>query len=36
MILDDRVAANPNIQFRVETFTPAESFTPRKRYASDL
>lgn len=33
---DDRVAANPAIHFRVETFEPAEGFTPAKAYASRL
>lgn len=36
MLPDDRVATNPGIHFRVETFTPAEGFTPRKPYATRL
>ncbi|WP_234686102.1 hypothetical protein [Bradyrhizobium monzae] len=32
----DRAAANPAISFRVETFVPAENFTPSKAYTSRL
>lgn len=36
MLAEDRVATNPGIHFRVETFTPAEGFTPRKPYVTRL
>jgi hypothetical protein len=36
LLRDDRVATNPMIHFRVETFEPAEGFTPAKAYASRL
>jgi hypothetical protein len=36
MLQMDRVATNPAIQFRVETFLPAEGFTPNKAYATRL
>lgn len=36
MLPDDSVATNPAIHFRVETFTPAEGFTPRKPYLTRL
>jgi hypothetical protein len=36
LLRDDRVATNPMIHFRVETFEPAEGFTPSKAYASRL
>lgn len=32
----DRVATNPAIRFRVETFLPEEGFVPAKAYASRL
>jgi hypothetical protein len=36
MVPEDHVATNPNIHFRVETFAPAEGFTPRKPYVTRL
>jgi hypothetical protein len=33
---DDHVAVNPLVRFSVETFTPAEGFTPSKAYATRL
>lgn len=36
MLPEDCVATNPGIHFRVETFTPAEGFTPRKPYVTRL
>lgn len=36
MINIDRVATNPAIHFRVESFLPVEGFTPAKAYASRL
>lgn len=36
MLPEDSVATNPGIHFRVETFTPAEGFTPRKPYVTRL
>lgn len=32
----DRVAANPGIRFRIETFAPAEDFRPSKPYATRI
>jgi hypothetical protein len=32
----DRVATNPAVHFRVETFVPADGFAPSKAYASRL
>jgi len=36
MLEADRVAANPAVHFRVETFLPAEGFTPAKAYMTRL
>jgi hypothetical protein len=36
MIADDKVAVNPAVHFRVETFLPAEGFTPAKAYMTRL
>jgi len=36
MLPDDGVAANPTVNFTVETFEPTEDFTPTKPYASRL
>lgn len=36
MLPEDNVATNPVIHFQVETFTPAEGFTPRKPYVTRL
>lgn len=36
MIPIDRVATNPAVQFRVETFVPAEGFVPSKGYLTRL
>lgn len=36
MLQMDRVATNPAIQFRVETFVPADGFVPAKAYATRL
>jgi hypothetical protein len=36
MLGEESVAVNPNIGFRVETFTPTESFKPEKPYATRL
>ena len=36
MLHMDRVATNPAIQFRVETFVPADGFAPAKAYATRL
>lgn len=36
MVAADRVAANPAIHFRVETFSPAEGFTPTKPYLTRI
>jgi hypothetical protein len=36
MLQMDRVATNPGIQFRVETFLPADGFTPKKAYTTRL
>jgi hypothetical protein len=36
MIVTDRVATNPAVQFNVETFAPAEHFQPTKAYLSRL
>ena len=36
VLREDGVATNPGIHFRVETFVPAEGFTPRKAYVTRL
>lgn len=36
MLHMDRVATNPAVQFRVETFVPADGFAPAKAYATRL
>ena len=36
MLPMDRVATNPAVHFRVETFVPADGFTPAKAYATRL
>lgn len=36
MIPMDRIAVNPAVHFRVETFLPAEGFVPAKAYATRL
>jgi hypothetical protein len=36
MLPIDKVATNPAVHFRVETFVPAEGFTPAKAYATRL
>lgn len=36
MLAADRVAANPVIHFRVESFLPADGFRPAKPYASRI
>jgi hypothetical protein len=36
MLQMDRVATNPAIHFRVETFVPADGFAPAKAYATRL
>ena len=36
MLTADRVATNPAVHFRVETFLPAEGFTPAKAYMTRL
>ncbi len=36
MLPIDKVATNPAIHFRVETFVPAEGFTPAKAFATRL
>jgi hypothetical protein len=36
MLQMDRVATNPAVQFRVETFVPADGFAPAKAYARRL
>jgi len=36
MLQMDRVATNPAIQFRVETFVPADGFVPARAYATRL
>lgn len=36
MIEDDKVAVNPAVHFRVETFLPTEGFTPAKAYMTRL
>ncbi|ATQ69091.1 hypothetical protein [Methylosinus trichosporium] len=36
MLPIDKVATNPLVHFRVETFVPAEGFTPAKAYATRL
>lgn len=36
MLSEESVAVNPNIAFRVETFTPTESFKPDKPYETRL
>ena len=36
MLQIDKVATNPAIQFRVETFVPADGFVPGKAYATRL
>ncbi|WP_156937027.1 hypothetical protein [Bradyrhizobium sp. WSM2254] len=35
-LANDRAATNPAVGFRVETFVPAENFTPTKSYLSRL
>src|ERR1700674_4355673 len=36
MLEDDNLALNPEVQFSVETFVPADDFKPEKAYASRL
>lgn len=36
LLTADKIAANPAIHFRVETFVPAEGFTPSKAFATRL
>jgi hypothetical protein len=36
MLQMDRVATNPAIHFRVETFVPADGFAPAKAFATRL
>lgn len=36
MLQMDRVATNPAVQFRVETFVPADGFAPAKAFATRL
>jgi hypothetical protein len=36
VLADDQIAVNPAIGFRVETFTPTESFKPEKAYRTRL
>src|ERR1700685_167629 len=36
MLAEDNMAVNPNIAFRVESFTPTETFNPEKAYATRL
>jgi hypothetical protein len=36
MLPMDKVATNPAVHFRVETFVPAEGFTPAKAFATRL
>lgn len=36
MLQIDRVATNPAVQYRVETFVPADGFVPAKAYATRL
>jgi hypothetical protein len=35
-LAEDNVAANPSLAFRVETFTPTESFKPGKAYRTRI
>jgi hypothetical protein len=36
MLAEDDMAVNPSIAFRVESFTPTETFNPQKAYATRL
>jgi hypothetical protein len=36
VLAEDGIAVNPRIAFRVETFTPSESFNPQKAYVTRL
>jgi hypothetical protein len=36
LLPDDQIAANPGVAFRVETFSPTESFKPDKPFATRL
>jgi hypothetical protein len=36
MLVEDNMAVNPAIAFRVESFTPTETFNPTKAYATRL
>jgi hypothetical protein len=36
LLADDNVAVNPSLAFRVETFTPTESFKPGKAYRTRI
>ena len=36
MLVEDDVAVNPAVAFRVETFAPTENFTPSKPYQTRL
>lgn len=36
VLAEDNIAVNPAVGFRVETFTPTESFKPEKTYATRL
>jgi hypothetical protein len=36
LLAEDNMAVNPAVAFRVETFTPTETFKPEKAYATRL
>lgn len=36
VLAEDNIAVNPRVAFRVETFTPSESFKPQKAYLTRL
>jgi hypothetical protein len=36
LLAEDQIAVNPAISFRVETFTPTETFKPEKAYVTRL
>lgn len=36
MLVSDQIATNPSVGFRVETFEPADGFTPSKAFATRL